>query len=410
MSLSNVITESFNEIGYKGALFTNISALDPSFVPNELPGREKKIKELCNHLGDAHLRNRSCLIYGKTGTGKSAVMKLVTEKRYSEWLRFNEINGNIAFVNCLDKNTRLRIIGDILYQLGMKRQRFGDTDMAKKSLLNYLKYQQVFICILDEIDQIREDHRDILYFLSSLKEREQTKCWISTIGISNKINFFEQLDPRIQSRMGEESFVFKPYNAEQLRVILEARAKIGIKDDALDECVIPLVAAYAAQEHGDARKAIRLLGTATEVAGLKKLNRVDEMCVREAKDRMEVNQVRKVVDSLPLQPRIVLASILKLDSISNGRSFYTGGVYNTYRMLCSAINCDSLTQRRIGDLISDLDMLGIINARVVSKGRYGRKRCISLMSSIDVVSDALYGNEELAPLKNVRIEQKKKYF
>ena len=47
-----------------------------------------------------------------------------------------------------------------------------------------------------------------------------------------------------------------------------------------------------------------------------------------------------------------------------------------------------LTQRRISDILAELDMLGIINAKIISKGRYGRTREISL--SIDeVISNRL---------------------
>ena len=44
-----------------------------------------------------------------------------------------------------------------------------------------------------------------------------------------------------------------------------------------------------------------------------------------------------------------------------------------------------LTQRRVGDIIAELDMSGIINARVISKGRYGRTRRISLAVPENIV-------------------------
>ena len=56
----------------------------------------------------------------------------------------------------------------------------------------------------------------------------------------------------------------------------------------------------------------------------------------------------------------------------------TGDVFETYTEICSANGMKPLTQRRISDLIGELDMLGIITARVVSNGRYGRTRDISM--------------------------------
>jgi len=53
-------------------------------------------------------------------------------------------------------------------------------------------------------------------------------------------------------------------------------------------------------------------------------------------------------------------------------------VYDTYRELCAPVGLRPLTQRRVSDIIGEFDMLGIINAKVHSFGRYGRTRNISV--------------------------------
>lgn len=45
-----------------------------------------------------------------------------------------------------------------------------------------------------------------------------------------------------------------------------------------------------------------------------------------------------------------------------------------YREIARILDLDVLTHRRITDLISELNMLGVINTRVVSRGRYGRTK------------------------------------
>ena len=59
-------------------------------------------------------------------------------------------------------------------------------------------------------------------------------------------------------------------------------------------------------------------------------------------------------------------------------NIFTGEVYELYKSLCGKTNTSVLTQRRVSDIISEFDMLGIVNAKVISKGRYGRTREISL--------------------------------
>ena len=49
-----------------------------------------------------------------------------------------------------------------------------------------------------------------------------------------------------------------------------------------------------------------------------------------------------------------------------------------YKETCLKSGLRPLTQRRVSDIIAEFDMLGIINARVISKGRYGRTKEIEL--------------------------------
>ena len=40
---------------------------------------------------------------------------------------------------------------------------------------------------------------------------------------------------------------------------------------------------------------------------------------------------------------------------------------------------------RISDILAELDMLGMINAKIISKGRYGRTREISLSLDENII-------------------------
>ena len=72
---------------------------------------------------------------------------------------------------------------------------------------------------------------------------------------------------------------------------------------------------------------------------------------------------------------MVILSIYLLESITdNSETVSTGDVYEEYARICKELGMDSLTQRRVGDLINELDALGIISARVVSRGRHGRTK------------------------------------
>jgi cell division control protein 6 len=80
----------------------------------------------------------------------------------------------------------------------------------------------------------------------------------------------------------------------------------------------------------------------------------------------------------------------------------TGTVYLTYKELATQAGVDILTQRRATDLISELDMLGIITARTVSNGKYGRTRQISLNADLKIVTSLL---EQSTYLSNYSFEK-----
>ena len=188
--------------------------------------------------------------------------------------------------------------------------------------------------------------------------------------------FTDNLDPRIRSSLSEEELVFPPYNAIQLQDILRQRAQLAFKKESVEEGVIEKCAAYAAREHGDARRALELLRVAGELAERNGENRIRIAHLDEAEEKIERDRILDVVRTQPKQFQIALYSILKVCD-KDGKIF-TGDVYDYYRRICNKINLKPLTQRRLSDIIAEFDMLGIINARVISKGRYGRTREITV--------------------------------
>jgi cell division control protein 6 len=248
---------------------------------------------------------------------------------------------------------------------------------------------------------VKKSGDDILYNLSRING-DLKKAKVSIIGISNDLTFTDYLDPRVKSSLGEEEIIFPPYNADQLRDILEQRSKMAFKDNTLEQAVIPLCAAFAAQEHGDARKALDLLRVSAELAERLRGTVVREEHVRKAREKIEIDRITEVVRTLPTQSKLVLYSIVLLDRGTPGKELNTGDVYNVYRRLCRMIDADVLTQRRVTDLISELDMLGIVNATVVSKGRYGRTKEISLSVPPESTSKVLMDDYRLKALKDAK--------
>ena len=225
------------------------------------------------------------------------------------------------------------------------------------------------------------------------------------MGISNDLTFLDQVDPRVKSSLSEEEIVFPPYNALQLKDILNNRAKLAFKDGIVEEGVIEKCAAFAAREHGDARRALDLLRIAGELTERDNSKKIKLKYIDEANEKIEKDKILDIISLEPKQFQIVLYSIIKLSEQKNKSSrgqlqltkstassfkepIFTGDVYNFYQELCLKNKLEVLTQRRVSDIIQEFDMLGIINVRVISKGRGGRMREINLAITDDVLEKA----------------------
>ncbi|AGB14656.1 orc1/cdc6 family replication initiation protein [Halovivax ruber XH-70] len=276
------------------------------------------------------------------------------------------------------------------------------TDRVYSVFFDAVDYsERVVVIMLDEIDKLVEKSGDDTLYNLSRMNSELENSRVSIMGISNDLKFTDFLDPRVKSSLGEEEIVFPPYDANQLRDILQHRSDVAFKGDALSPDVIPLCAAFAAQEHGDARRALDLLRTAGELAERSQTDTIVEDHVRQAQDKIELDRVVEVVRTLPTQSKLVLFSIIMLEQ--NGvHSINTGEVYNIYKRLCQELDTDVLTQRRVTDLISELDMLGIVNAVVVSKGRYGRTKEISLSVPLEETEVVLRSDSRLSDIDDVQ--------
>jgi cell division control protein 6 len=366
------------------SLFKNKQILQANYNPENIPHRDEQIELVASILAPSLLgeKTSNLFIYGKTGSGKTLSMQHVANelsKRASE----NKIL-RIEYLNCKLKkiaDTEYRILAELIKKLGGSVPATGlPTDQVYLKFLDMLENsdEKLFILILDEIDQVVKKISDeFLYNLTRLNS-ELNKTQIILVGISNDLRFLDMIDSRVRSSLSEEEIVFPPYNALQLQDILRKRADEAFKKGVVSDGVIAKCAAYAAREHGDARRALDLLRVAGEIAernsdsGIK-INHIDL-----SNDKIEKDKILAIIETGTKQFQLVLHSIIKLVNNSKENSIFTGDIFNFYENLCKEVKIDFLTQRRVSDIIAELDMLGLINSRVISKGRHGRMREIKL--------------------------------
>jgi len=377
---NDILVNVFRKFVNNSKIFKDREVLRHDYLPDKLPHREEQIRLLGEMVAPV-LKGARCsniFIYGKTGTGKTAVTKYVlgyletTAKEYNAPVKF-------CYVNCRMVGSEYRVFASLCQSIGLQ---IPFTGLSVGEVFDRFRKRldagkTMLIVALDEVDSLVKTRGDeLLYELTRVNETLRNSK-ISLIGISNDIRFKEFLDPRVLSSLSEEEMVFRPYDASELRNILLERAKLAFYEGALSEGALSICAALAAAEHGDARRALDLLRVAGEIAERSGTNVVSEVHVREAEKHIEQNRVVEALKNLTLHSKLVLFSVYHLNKVDVNSSV-TGEIYEIYSELCGEVGVAPLTQRRLGTLVNELDSMGLLNAKVVSMGRYGRTKKIRL--------------------------------
>jgi len=402
--MGDPLSDVFEKALRRPKIFKNREVMRSDYIPGRLPHRAEHIRKLGEILSPSLRGSRpsNIFIYGKTGTGKTAVVKYVFN-------RFREVAGrenlplSFAYVNCRIAGTEYRVLAELADSVGVK---VPFTGLSKAEVFNRLRAGLrerggVLVACLDEVDALVKNYGDnLLYELTRINEGFNG-AGFSLVGVSNDLHFKELLDPRVLSSLSEEELVFHPYTATELVDILSERASLAFREGAVSQEVIGLCAALAASEHGDARRAIDLLRVAAEVAERNGDPRVEEKHVRLAQGLIERGRIFEALSTLPLHSKLVLLSLYLL-ARNDAPNPVSGTLYQTYREVCGLLGVESLTDRRVSTLVSELDMLGVLKSELVSMGRYGRTRRIALVTPIGELEEVFQADELLSTILDYR--------
>ena len=387
--MSDPIDRLLNAAESGKSIIKNRESLHFSYKPPIILHRESELEQVTQSLLPILKQSRpsNLLVYGKPGTGKTLVVRRVIDK-IQERVEKSNFPIKLIYTNSKEETTLYGLLVSLGRQLGLEEDELPNTGLAIsevfKRLLNKIRKKELnAIFVIDEIDYLAQlvakTGKDILYQLTRANERLEEGGSLTLVGISNDLTFKEKLDPRVISSLGEEEVVFTNYNVEQIKKILQERINESFIENSVDMPALNLIAALAGGEHGDARRAIDLLRVAGELAERQQSNKVTTEHVREASQKIEENKEEKSLKSFPLHEKLILIAIMK----ANGSS--TGEIYSSYKNLCKVIGKDELTQRRITQMLSEIELSGLISGRLIHQGIHGRTKKYKLTISSEMI-------------------------
>jgi cell division control protein 6 len=374
------------EVEKENLLFANKAFLDNLTLPSQIIGREDKAKQLVRFLlGYKHgLVVPFISVYGRSGSGKSTLVKFVCEN-------LDEDDISYAFVNLRKARTVFGCANLILTELGQPSLKSAQgINTAIEHISNAIEQHlsknnkknnnsgnnntaKLFVLVLDEFDVLLYDKRgkpsDFIYKLLVMEEKLREKGYLMCIvAISNNVMSDYEIDDRVRSRIGSSEVFFEPYTQQAVLAILKDRAEKAFSQP-VDSEILQYCAGQSSQEHGDARRAIDLLRVAAEIAG-KKGEKISEMHVDAALARLQKDRVSTTLSSASFHLKLAAVALARVSYLTQEAWHSTSTVFNQYRLI---LNKDTkpLTYRRIAELLTELENMGLVISHTSSKGRHG---------------------------------------
>lgn len=401
------------ETGFSSAssIFQREEVLREGYHPDDLPERSDEMDDLHMSLAPAArgVGANNVFLHGKAGQGKTAAAKAkLSELQKHAEQESDHLNLTTCYVSCEshDLSTSYKAASRIYQALtGNSRPTGYATDVVMDMMFDAMNdIGGTIIIVLDEIDTLGDDDR-ILYSLPRARAQDyiEDHVYPSIIGISNDLQWRNNLSPKVKSSLYDDSVLFSPYDATQLQQILRRRAakafhdtdlnpidelangadqegdvveiskydqKYLFKSDVLTDDVIPLIAALSAQDTGDARQAIKYLRKAGELADKNNDNQVSADHAREAQALVEREAVVEAMREMTTQAHLALAALTALE-LSGDAPVRAKPIYGVYKSVASKIDADKLGQRRFKDHLRELDMQGIADGEKATAGSIG---------------------------------------
>jgi len=327
-----------------------------------IPHREQEYAEVADILSTPGSKN--AYLYGPRGTGKTLLIRRVLD----------DLSDSVTtcYIPCIRYDTQYKILQRLHRCLSGETLNNGYHTAQLQDRIDQLIDSTEGVLVLDEVDfLLANDGNSLLYYLSRIAQADT----LHIIGISaNHPDFEAVIDDRVYSSLQPDHVHFTPYTPDEAEDILRARVQrllphVPVERDAIGT----ITAATTNMQLG-----IHWLARAADAA--------DDAITSDLVDTVRQDAIQLYWDVL-LQDftqhhHLLLEAINQLWTEDKKEEVHSGEVYERYEEICSTTGNDPVSNRRCGDFLNHLELLGIINAERHYGGEQGKTRSIQLSHPI----------------------------
>lgn len=385
-----------------GNIFEEREALLEEWTPEKLVGRDEELRQYHAALQPVIEGETpsNIFLYGKSGVGKTAATRFLLQLLERDAADVDGLDLHTTEINCDGLNSSYQTAVALVNELRDPANQISNTGYPQASVYQFLfneidKLGGTILIVLDEVDHIQDD--SLLYKLPRARSNgDISEARLGVIGISNDLNFRNQLTSKVRSSLCEKEVSFSAYDATELCEVLRQRESVAFKNGVLEEGVIEMCAAYGAKDSGDARQALDLLLESGDIAREKNADQVTKDHVQAARERLQTDQVIKGISNFPQHGQLVLWGLTILEERGE-TPVRTREIREPYEMLCDREGYNPVSDRAVREYLAELETLGIISSTQINRGKGGGKfKEHSLDQSVSSVKSGL---EELLEAK-----------
>ena len=369
-----------------------------------LPCRKDEQDLIYNYIKQGLQTNgnyHSLYIAGMPGTGKTASVKTILNILESELNEaMNKRNGKalgkdgiipfktifLSGINFPNISNVFKIIYKFIFAKVKDKLNIKDyIQLLNEFFSNRKKYNSSsslndptnchIILIIDEIDILINNSQNLLYNIFNWTTYDYAKLIV--ISISNTLDLPNRLLPKIRSRMGDNIIMFKPYNKEELGIIIKDR---GIDLSLFSQDAIRLSCVKVAAINGDLRRVFHILTRAKEInsaENYKKKNKelVSKFDILNAWNELFSSKISNVIKSLHILEKIIIATVLSLIKDQNNNKIRLGDLYERKDIFMKKYNENSelsleMTWEEYKKIIYNLLRIKLLNYGDIQKSNF----------------------------------------
>lgn len=338
MKITDYLTQQARVLEQTSQHIKDFHVFDFNYIPEQPLMREeaKPIIDACLRYSKTGIANH-LFVFGSRGSGKTLMI------RYLQRLLVQQTGLKTLYVNCRQHNTSFKILANLL---GVRPRGCSLDEL-------WLRFSQAhrgrLILVLDEVDLLsdKDRNKDLLYLLARAPNSYMT------VLLSNHPRFLSKLDESIRSSLQPEMIHFRNYDANEIREILEERARLGLHK--ISESTLAQIAALTTRmTNSDVRVAIKTL----YYFALQQAENVEELF-----NRARLDLVKDVLADLNDRNLMILRAAEETPEP------FVKAVYDRYRQLSASEGEEPFSYVYFYGSLSYLQSIGLIVLLSTKVGR-----------------------------------------